>query len=323
MAALAGCTRAQGMLDRGGPNAAAIERLWWLLFNGSTVVFVLVMLALACALAAKPSGADAGEAPPAALQRSYRVIAVSLGLTAVVLFVFLVASMGTDRKLEAFQAKPARSITITGKQWWWDVRYDDDLPGNVFHTANEIHVPVGQPVQLQLKSTDVIHSFWVPSLAGKKDLIPGRDASLWLQADRPGEFEGQCAEFCGHQHAHMRILVVAEEPAQFEEWLKRQRAPASEPQTDAQRRGRDVFLANTCLMCHAIRGTNAGSHVGPDLTHLALRRTLGAATLRNTREHLAVWVADPQSIKPGAKMPPQWLPPEDFAALLDYLTNLK
>jgi cytochrome c oxidase subunit 2 len=244
-------------------------------------------------------------------------------VTALTLFVFLVASIGTDRKLAAIEAKPARSITVTGKQWWWDVRYDDERPGNVFHTANEIHVPVGQPVQLQLKSADVIHSLWAPSLGGKKDLIPGRDAALWIQADRAGEFEAQCAEFCGHQHAHMRLLVIAEEPAQFETWLKRQRAPASEPQTDGQRRGRDAFLANTCLMCHTIRGTSAGSHVGPDLTHLAARRTLGAATLSNTREHLAVWIGDPQKFKPGAKMPAQSLAPEDFAALLDYLTNLK
>lgn len=320
---LAGCAGPHHMLDSSGPQAAAIERLWWLMAVACTLVFLAVMVALAGAFARRQRAADTEEAPPLSLARSYRVIAASLVATAVVLFVFLGASIATDRKLFALEAKPARLIRVTGKQWWWSVRYEDAQPGNVFETANEIRIPVGQPVQLELKSDDVIHSLWVPSLHGKKDLIPGRDNRLWLQADRPGEFEGQCAEFCGHQHAHMRLLIVAEEPEKFETWLQRQRAPASEPQTDGQKRGRDVFLQQSCLMCHTVRGTIAGSRAGPDLTHLATRRTLGAASLRNSRENLASWILRPQALKPGAKMPDQDLTADELEALLDYLTNLQ
>lgn len=320
---LAGCTGRHHMLESAGPQAAAIERLWWLMFIICTLVFVAVMVALAGAFGRRERAPDGREAPARSLVRAHRVIAASLVGTAVVLFVFLIASVATDKRLFALEAKPARLITITGKQWWWDVRYEDDQPGNIFTTANEIHIPVGQPVQLELKSSDVIHSLWVPSLHGKKDLIPGRDARMWIQADRPGEFEGQCAEFCGHQHAHMRLLIVAEEPEKFEAWLKRQRAPASEPQTAGQKRGRDVFLQQSCLMCHTVRGTIAGSRAGPDLTHLATRRTLGAGTLRNSRAHLAGWIMHPQGFKPGSKMPDQDLKADELEALLDYLTNLQ
>jgi len=214
-------------------------------------------------------------------------------------------------------------ITVTGHQWWWEVRYDDPTPKNIVLTANEIHVPVGRPISLTLTSADVIHSFWVPSLNGKRDLIPGQNATTWFVADKPGVYRGQCAEFCGLQHAKMDIFVVADPPEAFAAWLEAQRAPAAEPTDPLVARGREVFLSGPCAMCHAVAGTRAGGRFGPDLTHVASRSWIAGASLENTRGHLAGWIADSQEIKPGNKMPPVPLAPEDADALLAYLESLK
>jgi cytochrome c oxidase subunit II len=203
------------------------------------------------------------------------------------------------------------------------VEYRDVVAQRGATTANEIHVPVGRMVVLELRSTDVIHSFWPISLGAKRDQIPGKENSLWLRADRPGVYRGQCAEFCGHQHAKMAFLVVAERPDSFERWLATQRDTAATPADSLTRRGQEVFLGSSCVMCHAIAGTPAGSRIGPDLTHLAGRRTIAAGTLPNTRGNLAGWIVDPQTIKPGAKMPPNLLPPADLQALLAYLETLR
>jgi cytochrome c oxidase subunit 2 len=190
-------------------------------------------------------------------------------------------------------------------------------------TANEIHVPVGRPVAIDLKSRDVIHSFWVPNLHGKMDAIPGRVTNTWLQADSPGVWRGQCAEFCGLQHAHMALTVVAHPAHEFEQWLSAQREPATQPTEEIALRGQQVFLSGPCMMCHTIRGTPALSAFGPDLTHVASRRTLAAGTIPNTRGHLAGWILDPQVIKPGTRMPPTALGSEDLQALLAYLERLR
>jgi cytochrome c oxidase subunit II len=176
---------------------------------------------------------------------------------------------------------------------------------------------------LTLRSVDVIHSFWVPNLQGKKDLIPGRVNTLYLQADRPGVFRGQCAEFCGLQHAHMALHVVAESEDDFAHWQEQQRRAAPEPATEEQRRGRDVFLSNSCVLCHAINGTSAGGVTGPNLTHVASRISLAAGTLPNTRGHLAGWIVDPQLRKPGNNMPPNLLRGNDLQSLLSYLETLR
>ncbi|HYJ46860.1 MAG TPA: c-type cytochrome, partial [Pyrinomonadaceae bacterium] len=188
---------------------------------------------------------------------------------------------------------------------------------------NEIHIPTGQLIKLRLASDDVIHSFWVPNLSGKKDLIPGHEIILTFQADNPGEFRGQCAEFCGFQHAHMGLTIVAEPPDKFDDWMNRQRAPAAQPANDSEQRGQQVFLHAPCIMCHSIRGTDAGGHVAPDLTHLASRKTIAASTLPNTRGHLGGWILNSQEIKPGNHMPPVPLSSEELQALLDYLGSLK
>ena len=190
-------------------------------------------------------------------------------------------------------------------------------------TANEIHVPVGRPVVIELRATDVIHSFWVPNLGVKRDMIPGEETSIWFQADTAGVYRGQCAEFCGYQHAKMAFEVVAEPPERFAAWLIRQRDTASTPADSVAARGQEVFLATSCVMCHAIGGTPAGSRIGPNLTHLASRRTIGAGSLPNTRGNLGGWIVDPQRIKPGARMPPNSLEPDDLQALLVYLERLE
>jgi cytochrome c oxidase subunit 2 len=212
---------------------------------------------------------------------------------------------------------------VNGHQWWWEVQYADTAVHDRFTTANEIHVPVGEPVLFVLTAQDVIHSIWVPNLAGKKDLIPGYTSSMWFQADTAGVYRGQCAEFCGAQHAKMALFIVAEPRARFDRWVAQQRQTAATPADSVAGHGYEVFVTSSCVMCHSIEGTTAGSHSGPDLTHLAGRRTIAAGSLPNTRANLAEWIMDPQRIKPGSNMPPTVLPPKDLDALLTYLQGLK
>jgi cytochrome c oxidase subunit 2 len=190
-------------------------------------------------------------------------------------------------------------------------------------TANEIHVPVGRAVEFELTSVDVIHSFWAPNFHGKKDLVPGHPTTHWFKAERAGTFRGQCAEFCGMQHAHMRFVIVSEPPAEFNAWLDAQRQSAPAPQTDAQKRGQQVFLNSSCVLCHTVQGTPARGMVGPDLTHIAGRKMLAAGTMPNTEGHLGGWIIDPQQIKPGVRMPQNQLSAADLRALLDYLESLQ
>jgi len=212
---------------------------------------------------------------------------------------------------------------VTGTQWWWKILYASDDPSRILQTANEIHIPVGQPIAILGQSTDVIHSFWVPSLQGKRDLIPGRPTREWLQADRPGEYRGQCAEFCGLQHAHMAFFVIAEPRDQFSRWMEHQLQAAVDPSDEQTRRGQDIFLKSACVLCHSIRGTGAAAQAGPDLTHFGSRKTIAAGTLLNTKGNLAGWIADPQNIKPGTHMATVPVQPAEMQPLIDYLESLK
>jgi cytochrome c oxidase subunit 2 len=207
---------------------------------------------------------------------------------------------------------------VVGHQWWWEFQY----PELGFVTANELHVPVGRRVELRLTSTDVIHSFWVPELQGKTDLIPGRENVAWIEADRPGVYGGQCAEYCGIQHTHMGLLVVAQPEAEYEQWAAGQRAPAVTPADSTTDRGRETFL-RACALCHTVRGTPAGGRLGPDLTHLASRRTLAAGLLPNTAGHLGGWISNPQALKPGTRMPRVPLSRDEFRLLHQYLLTLR
>jgi cytochrome c oxidase subunit II len=309
-------TVAQSVLDAAGPQAAAIEGLWWLIFWISVGVFVVVMGFLAWAVVHR------SERPTSDSSLTRWVIG-GAGATVVILFVWLVASVWVGRAVASPQMSDAITINITGRQWWWQFEYVDTLPSNRFRTANEIHIPVGRPVVVNVTSRDVIHSFWVPNLHGKRDLIPGYTTALWFQANQPGRYRGQCAEFCGYQHANMAMYVIAEPDDDFQAWLSAQRQPAAEPGTERQRRGREVFLAATCPQCHTIRGTLAGASFGPDLTHVGSRSTIGAGVLPNTAENLVRWVRNPQDFKPGNKMPGHDLNDADLQALADYLRSLK
>lgn len=210
-------------------------------------------------------------------------------------------------------------LRVTGHQWWWEVQY----PQAGVTAANEIHVPAGRSVDVSLASADVIHSFWVPQLGGKTDAVPGHTNRVTFLAATPGLYQGQCAEFCGLQHAHMRFDLVVESPAEFSAWLAHQAEPAAKPTTAAAQRGEQVFLTNPCAGCHAVRGTPAQGALGPDLTHVGGRRMIAAGTLDNTRENLGRWLRDPQAVKPGALMPALPLTDVDLAALVAYLEGLE
>ncbi|HYG65189.1 MAG TPA: cytochrome c oxidase subunit II [Thermoanaerobaculia bacterium] len=320
----------QSALNPAGPQAGRIEDLWWLMFWVCTAVFVLVMLFFIAGMvrgrrARKERGVEAPmSVEPGVERRMMRTIVAAVAATVITLFGLLVASVATGRSISPLRVpEDALTVKVIGHQWWWDFEYQHPEPYRIIRSPNELHIPVGQPVRILTTSADVIHSFWVPNLHGKLDLIPGRTADTWIQADRPGVYRGQCAEFCGHQHAHMGFLVIAEPPERFAAWWERQRQPAPEPATPLQQRGRQVFLSQACPLCHTIQGTDAGSRVGPDLTHLASRRTLAAGTLPNTRGHLGGWIADPQSTKPGNLMPPNPMKSEDLQALLAYLESLR
>jgi cytochrome c oxidase subunit II len=319
--------RVQHMLETAGPQAARIAELWWFFMAICGVVFVAVMVALVVALWRAPRG-DATTPPDAdAMRRPERgaLLAVGWGvaLSTVGLFVLTLSSVVTDRALAQLPLQQAVNINVTGNMWWWDVRYDDADPSKIFSTANEIVIPVGRPVLFKLRGNDVIHSFWVPNLAGKKDLIPGHETTFQLRADKAGTYRGQCAEFCGLQHAFMAFEVRAVSPEEFASWQEAQREPAAEPADDRQRRGRELFVTGTCQMCHAIQGTTANGRRAPDLTHIASRRTLAAGRLPNTPQHLAAWIQDPQQFKPGVNMPSHHIAAQDLDALVAYLGALK
>jgi len=318
-AATTACAGPASMLHTAGPGANRVEHFWWLLFGISAAVFFFVaaMLALAVIRRRRPSQGDPGrEAEP---QWGQRFILVS---GVVVPAIILSATFGVTLHEMSALAKPLDRTRLTvgviGHLWWWEARYPN---GAV--TANELHIPVGEPVRLELTTADVIHSFWVPQLQTKMDQIPGHTNEMWLQADAPGRYRGQCSQFCGLQHAHMIFYVVADPPADFQAWEAREAEPAAAPSNPAAASGLGVFTSNTCAGCHTIRGTTAVATVGPDLTHLADRATLAAGTIDNTPSELARWITDPQAVKPGAIMPPTELSPSGLANLVAYLQSLK
>jgi len=317
----------QDALRPAGVQAAHIGSLWNLTLGLCVLVFVLVLGACLYALWRAPRAGAGTEPDLSSLsrpeRRTWRVIGWSTGLAGAGLLALLAADVWTSRALARLPLQDAVNIELVGHMWWWEARYRDADPSREFSTANELHIPVGRPVVVTLRSNDVIHSLWIPNLQGKKDLIPGRTATLRLRADRAGSYRGQCAEFCGLEHAMMALLVEAEPNDRYEAWAERQRQPAAEPVDPVAQRGRDVFLGKSCVMCHTISGTTANARFGPDLTHLAGRRTIASGMFPNNRGHLAGWIADPQSLKPGVNMPANELPPDDLQALLAYLETLK
>jgi cytochrome c oxidase subunit II len=309
-----------------GPQSANIEWLYWVIFWIVFVAFVLTILALARA-AGKNWTSSREMLPvfkdPEGDRRATPVVIGAIAVTVLALFAVLFMSVITGKKVEGLTSKNPVTIQVTGHQWWWEITYPNPQADQTVVTANEIHIPVHTPVVILTNSADVIHSFWAPNINGKRDLLPGYSSAFWIQIDQPGTYHGQCAEFCGLQHAHMGFSIVAEDADQFQAWEAQQLKPATEPTNEEAARGRAVFLTHACIMCHTIRGTDAGSKYGPDLTHLASRQMIAAETLPNTSGALAGWIVDPQRIKPGNKMAPNPLPPDDLQALIKYLQILK
>lgn len=303
-----------------GPIGDRVATLGWsLLIISSVVVLVVSVLVLAGVL----RRGTRSFAPVERAGGGLRWIVIGgIVVPTVILVVVFVLTMVTQAAVASPATAPGLTVRVTGHQWWWEVQYLDPSPDRIATTANEIHIPVGRPVRLEVVAGDVIHSFWVPELAGKTDLIPGQTNVTWVQADHPGVYRGQCAEYCGLQHAKMAMSVVAEPPAAFDEWLARQRQPAAPPSEPDPKAGAAVFAGSACALCHTIRGTMAGGRIGPDLTHLAGRRTIAAGTLPNTRGYLAGWIANPQALKPGTVMPAVPLKSTELQVLITYLQSL-
>jgi cytochrome c oxidase subunit II len=335
LAACSGSGGQQSALSPSGAEAERVDRHWELLLVVGSVVWVLVVVAVLVAVLRR--GRQDGEDG----RRGHLVVAFAGAvLPALVIVAVFADSVLVLRDTRDDGADAETVVEVTGHQFWWEVRY----PGQDVVTANEIHVPVGETVRVELTSADVIHSVWVPELSGKVDLVPGTTNVMTLHATEPGTFWGQCAEYCGVQHAWMRFVVVAHEEDEFDGWVAAQARPAeqglppaeddpaAEPEptgdpddADAElvARGREVFMSSSCVYCHTIAGTEARGTLGPDLTHLASRQTLGAGVLPNDTGNLAAWILDPQSVKPGNAMPGTDLAGDDLQALLAYLESLE
>jgi len=306
-------------LSPSGPFADEFARLWWVIVGLCAFVFIAIQATLLRAI----DRGRAGAGVHVATRTVGRSVAAATAVTVVILIALLVTDAQNGRAMAALGRANGLEIEVTGYQWWWQVEYLDPQPSRRFTTANEIRVPTGRPVFVRLKAADVIHSFWIPSLQGKTDLIPGRTNGIWIQATRPGAYYGQCAEFCGLQHAHMALLVVAQPPREFDEWVAQQRQEAVSPGDPMAQHGRQLFEQTACVMCHTIRGTVAGARVGPDLTHVASRYTIAAGALSNGPAEMRTWLRDPQRVKPGTKMPATGLTDDEQRDLAFYLEALK
>jgi cytochrome c oxidase subunit 2 len=320
---LAGCSGWQSALDVHGQSAIDLKHLIILIVVVCSIVWSLVMVALILALARKRVPRERPTAVNAGTERRMTIsVTAAVAATVAIIAAFTVLSFFTTRALSVAGSDDL-TIKVRGLQWWWGIEYFGSTPEQRFETANEIHIPVGRKIRLQLEGLDVIHSFWVPSLAGKQDLVPGRPNELTIRAERAGVYRGQCAEFCGLQHAHMAFFVIAEEQGAFDEWARLQRqgaVAAADPEASA---GQQAFMSKQCAACHTIRGTAANGTTGPDLTHVGSRKTIAAGLLETTRGSLAAWIADPQTLKPGNNMPMVPLNPEELRAISAYLAALK
>ena len=305
-----------------GPAAEQIGDLFWTMTALGGVIFLIFCLALAYALLHR-RGPVERPTPERDRKGTRAILWLGAFVPALILVPLFIWTVQTLAALDPRAQRPDLVVDLVGKQWWWEIRYRDSVPGNAFVTANELHIPVGQRVELRLTATDVIHSFWVPELHGKTDLIPGRENVTWIQADRPGVYTGRCAEYCGMQHTNMGLLVIAQPPEEFQAWAAGQRRSAAEPRDSVTAMGREAFLRSACALCHQVRGTPAGGYLGPDLTHVASRRTLASALLPNTAGHLGGWIGNPQALKPGSRMPRVPMSREEFSLIHRYLQTLE
>jgi cytochrome c oxidase subunit 2 len=312
----------ESAFDPAGIQASRISDLWWFMFWTSATIWVVVVGFLFFALK-RGRSANRPLPEPAGEKTMQRAVIIATGFTVIVLVATLVYSVSTGSAMASLPSDNALRIKVTGHQWWWEFEYEDSLPSRTLVTANEIHVPVGEPIQLVGTSRDVIHSLWAPNLFGKKDMIPGKATAMWFQVDRPGTYRGQCAEFCGHQHAKMAVVIVAEPREKFDAWYKQQLQPAATPSDSLAAEGQKVFMSKGCPLCHTVGGTLAMGTLGPPLTHIGSQQTIASGTLANNRGNMAGWIIDPQSIKPGVRMPPNDLSGPELQAILAYLEGLR
>jgi cytochrome c oxidase subunit 2 len=316
---LAGCGGKQDTLHPASKQEHAISQLWWVMLTGAAIGFGLIAFLLLLGWLRR----NRPDLPFGLGERAATGIVVGLGVAVPIVVLSLLFVWSDVYVIKTTQPPRASSTSLTvqviGHQWFWEIRY----PGTGAVTANELHIPVNTRVNVVGTTDDVIHSFWVPELNRKIDLIPGRRNRVLLDADRTGVFSGQCAEFCGLQHAHMTVLVFVQTRRAFRAWLANMARPARSPTAPQEREGLRVFQDAACSGCHQIRGTEAHGQVGPDLTHLATRTSLAAGTIPNAQADLGRWIRDPQHFKPGNKMPSLELPESDFRALVAYLESLK
>ncbi|MGZ5054226.1 MAG: cytochrome c oxidase subunit II [Methylobacter sp.] len=302
-----------------GPASTPTMHLGWVFAALLTVIFIIITSLLAKAIFRQRPVED-----PLLMGREEQgVLWIYIGtaITACILFAMTVYMLLTLNRVAMPTHAPALTLTVKGYDWWWKVEYEDDDPSRRFVTANEIHIPVGQPVLVKLKSADVIHAFWVPVLAGKTQMIPGLTNQQWIEADAEGIYLGQCTQYCGVQHAHMGLEVVAQNEAEFATWQDAQRKTAATALAGDVDAGWKIFL-DQCAGCHAVRGTEATGNHGPDLTHLNSRRLLAGGLLTNTPDHLVQWITHAQELKPGARMPSMVLTAAEISALSAFLSTL-
>ena len=307
-------------LSGAGDKAAPVVSLTWGVIVISVIVMIVIAALLAGAIWHRPGLAmKPGEKSAIGSEEGgHTWLWAGAGISTLALLFTVGWTMAVLARIQAPSGKPAITIEITGKQWWWQAHYLGADPSHDFITADEIHIPAGQPVRLKLIGGDVIHSFWVPQLAGKMDAIPGQTNETWLEAAAPGSYRGQCTEYCGLQHAHMGLVVVADSQGDFQKWWGHQ---LETPATDNMP-GQDVFEAH-CGGCHSVRGTDAAGDQGPDLSHLMARASLAAVSLPNDHQGLARWISDPQSVKPGSLMPAPQLSGAELAQVQSYLETLR
>jgi len=306
----------QSAAGNDGQQSALVSGLFSIFLIVTAIVYVAVILFLLWAVFRRRRG----ESREGALRS---ILVGWVGVTAMILAGLTIATWLYDRELAFAANTPALEIEITANQWWWDVRYADDEASDIFRTANELHLPVGVPAHITLRSNDVIHSFWVPNLAGKQDMIPGRENDISITPLREGVYRSQCAEFCGLQHARMALDVTVESRQAFAAWRAAQLRPAAAPPNRLAQLGQAIVTGRQCSSCHTVAGTSASGQVAPDLTHFASRRTIAAGTLMMNRANIAAWIADPQAPKPGNNMPKVTLNAEELRAVTAYLESLR
>ncbi|MGC1869759.1 MAG: cytochrome c oxidase subunit II [Acidobacteriaceae bacterium] len=334
--ALTGCRVALSTFNPHGPAAHRIADLSWIM----TILFLVISLVMWILFAYafyRRRGSLAEHEPVESGGGEMWIAIGGLVIPFIVLTALFVAGLsllsdfpirGAGSRRGLGRAEMAQSmkpdILVIGHQWWWEIRYLNDDPAKEFTTANELHLPAGRPVNIELKSADVIHSFWIPALDGKMDMIPGQPNYLRLIASQPGTYAGQCATFCGAQHALMRLIAVVQTPANYQAWLDNQLKPGAVPTTPEAKAGEEIFVNGPCALCHAVRGTGAGGVIGPDLTHIGSRKMLASDVYDNNNAYLEAWIINAQSLKPKCEMPnlPQFSGVQ-LNELVAYLRQLK